>query len=98
MSFFDALKQVCKTVGGFSVLRMWGWFGGRTFVFVLLCLGLTYDLSRRGLLTAKWGAVIGTLAGLFTARAVADDVVNAPASATTTPTPVGPENGPRHPD
>jgi hypothetical protein len=56
----------------------WLYFlGGRTFVFIMCALGDATYLALHGKLTVEFGAVLVTLAGLFTARAVLDDVVNA---------------------
>jgi hypothetical protein len=50
--------------------------GGRTFVFIMSALGLATFLALKGKLDPVFGTVIVALAGIFTARAVLDDVVN----------------------
>jgi hypothetical protein len=56
----------------------WLYFlGGRTFVFIMCALGDATYLALHGKLDPVFGGVLVTLAGLFTARAVLDDVVNA---------------------
>jgi len=75
----ERLKNMVLAVWGaintVSGMWLWGWLGGRTFVFIMSALGLASLLEYKGHLEPTYAAVIGTLAGLFTARAVADDYV-----------------------
>jgi hypothetical protein len=71
-----------KLVGGIwgainavSGMWLWGWLGGRTFVFIMSVLACTTFLEYKGHLEGTYAAIVGTLAGLFTARAVADDII-----------------------
>jgi hypothetical protein len=70
--FVAGMWDALNTVSG---MWLWGWLGGRTFVFIMFALAAMVWLEYLGKLEAQLVAGLGVLAGLFSARAVADDYI-----------------------